>query len=184
MSLDDDLARVATLAARFAAPGEELAAVLATEPGPSRRVYLCAFANGEAERTWIALDAEGTAVESRALVREAVSIAALCELAEETAGGGQLEELRAQLVRLRLTESPPGIEEAEEAALALEQVVGASPRLASPEHLEAVGAAARRLELALGDGVGSPFAAAMRTVTPAVDALTSEVEAGYKLELV
>ena len=184
MSLDDDLARVATLAARFAAPGEELAAVLATEPGPSRRVYLCAFANGSDGRTWIALDAAGAPVESRALVREAASIAVLCELAEETAGGGDLQELRARLVSLRLTEGPPGIDEAEEAALALEQVVGSPPRLATPEYLDAVGAASRRLEVALGtDAGGSPFAEALRAATPTVDALTSEVEARYKLGL-
>jgi hypothetical protein len=35
-----------------------------------------------------------------------VSIAAMCELAEESAGGGDLGELRARLVELRLTERP------------------------------------------------------------------------------
>ena len=65
------------------------------------------------------------------------------ELAEESAGGGKLEELRQQLVALRVTEAPEGIEEAEEAALALEQTIRAAPRLASPVYLDAVGLAAR-----------------------------------------
>ena len=86
----------------------------------------------------------------RESVRETASIVALCELAEETAGGGQLEELRQQLVQLRLTESPEGIEDAEAAALALERVIGAPPRVASPAFLDAVGQATRELEQALG----------------------------------
>ena len=91
----------------------------------------------------------------------AVSIAALCELAEESAGGGKLEELRRELVALRVTERPEGIEEAETAALALEQTILPPPRLATAEYLDAVGAAVRRLELALGDSMASPFAEAM-----------------------
>ena len=65
------------------------------------------------------LDARGRVVEDRALVRDAVSIVTMCELAEEAAGGGDLDELRSRLVALRLTENPPGIDEAEEAAIEL-----------------------------------------------------------------
>ena len=57
------------------------------------------------------------------------------------------------------------------------------PRVASPAYLDAVGAATRRLELALGSPSASPFAEAMKQGTPAVDALTQEVEATYKLFL-
>ena len=39
----------------------------------------------------------GRPVADRTLVRQAASIAALCELAEETSGGGDLESLRAEL---------------------------------------------------------------------------------------
>ena len=101
------------------------------EPDPGERSYLCAFQSGE-ERTWLVLDDAGRPVTDRDRIRRAVSIIALSELAEESAGGGELEELRQQLVALRLSENPPGIEEAEEAALALERAIGAPPRLAEP----------------------------------------------------
>jgi hypothetical protein len=182
MGLGEELGRIAGLASELAEPGERVAGVLAAEPATGERVYLCAFEGGDG-RSWLALDGAGRSVESRALLREAVSIAALCELAGETAGGGDLEELRAKLVSLRLTESPPGIEEAEEAALALEAAVGAPPRVASPAYLDRVGAATRRLELALGTNGASPFAEAMKQGIGAVEALTAEVEAGYKRPL-
>jgi len=177
-----DLERIAEAAGRFAAEGESLSGVLAAEPAPGRQAYLCAY-ESSAGRAWLALDADGEPVESRSLVRDAASIAALVELAADAAGGGQLEELRSQLVALRLRENPPGIDEAEEAALALERVVGAPPRLASPALLDEIGAATRRLEVALGTAGGSPFAQAMKAGTAAVEALVAEVEAGYKAPL-
>src|SRR5262245_18970828 len=85
MGLEDELARAGDAAAAFAAGGERVEAVLAAEPSSGRRVYLCAFAGGSG-RSWLALDDALEPVTSRALVREAVSIAALCELADELAG--------------------------------------------------------------------------------------------------
>jgi hypothetical protein len=182
MALSEELSRAAELAAPWARGDEELAGVLPAEPAAGGRVYVCAF-EGPGGRSWLALDAEGRPVRTRTLVRDAVSIAALCEVAEEAAGGGSLEELRAQLATLRLTEAPPGIEEAEEAALELERTVGSEPQIASPGRLDEVGAATRRLELALGNGGSSPFAEAMKSGLGAVDELAAEVEASYKLEL-
>ena len=182
MRLSEELSRIADAAAEFSEAGEAVVGVVAAEPASRDRIYLCAFV-GERGRSWLALDAGGRAVESRVLVREAVSIAALCELAGETAGGGELEELRARLVGLRLTENPEGIEEAEEAALALEAVIGAPPRIASPGYLDEIGAATRRLEEALGTNGGSPFAEAMKQGIAAVEALTREVEGTYKRPL-
>ena len=176
------LQRIAAAAERFAAPGERLSGVLATEPIPGLRIYLCAFESAEG-RGWLAVDEAGDPVDSRSLVRDAASIAALVELAADAAGGGQLEELRSQLVSLRLRENPPGIDEAEEAALALEHVVGAPPRLATPALLDDIGAATRRLELALGTSGGSPFAEAMKAGTATVEALVAEIEARYKAQL-
>ena len=128
MALEDEIVRAAAAAAVFAAPGERVAAVLAAEPAGGERAYLCAFTD-DAERTWIVLDSDGAGVTSRAAVRQVVSIAALCEVAEEIAG--REPELR----------------------------------VASPSYLDQVGSA--ELAVALG----------------AVEALTADVEAAYKLEL-
>ena len=182
MDLSQELQRISAAAAGYAEGEEELAGVLAAEPDPGARVYLCAYA-GKRGRSWLALDPDARPVASRELVRQAASIAALCELAEESSGGGELEELRAQLRQLRLTENPPGIDEAEEAALELERVVGVPPRLATPAYLEEVGAATRRLERALGDVGTSPFAEAMKQSLAAVEELTKEIERSYKAEL-
>ena len=182
MPLPDDLDRIAAAAGARTDEGEELAGVVATEPVGGARYYLCAFAAGDG-RAWLVVDDEGEPVLRRETVRDAASIAAVCELAEETAGGGRLEELREQLVRLRLTESPEGIEEAEAAALGLERTIGSPPRVASPAYLDAVGAATCELERALGQTGGSAFAAAMRASVATVDAFTSEVLDRYKLPL-
>jgi hypothetical protein len=180
VSLSEELERVAAAAELYADEGERLVGVVAAEPEAGVRVYLCAFERGES-RSWLGLDESLRPVEDRGIVREAAELAALCELAEEISGGGDLEELRAVLVRLRLTESPLGIEEAEEAALALEAAVGRPPRVASHAYLDEVGAATRRLERALGDAASSPFAQAMQLAAGAVAELADEVEREYKL---
>jgi hypothetical protein len=182
MDLASELTAIAVRAAEFAAEGEAVEAVLAAEPYERERLYLCAFATPGGGRSWLVLDAEGEPVVDRASVRSTVSIAALCEVAEDSAGGGDVAELRSQLVTLRLTEQPPGIEEAEDAALALESAVVPPPRVASTAYLDSLGAATRRLERALGDD-GSPFASSMQSATDSVEALTREVETTYKRTL-
>jgi hypothetical protein len=185
VALADDLARAAAAASAHAVAGEAVVGVLASETAGGARVYLCAFAAGEdGPRSWLALDDAGLPFADRQLVADAVSMAALCEVAAEAAFPGDLDELRAQLVQVRLTEAPPGIEEAEAAAAELQRTVGAPPQLASPERLDAIGASARRLEAALSDpGGGSPFTAAMQGAQVAVEGLRREVEAGYRLPL-
>ena len=91
-------------------------------------------------------------------MREAASLAGLCEVAEESAGGGHLPELRARLAELRETDNPEGIEEAEAAAAALAETLQPEPRVASGAYLDAIGSASRRLEQALGESGASPFA--------------------------
>ena len=183
MALADELEAVATAAAGFAGPGETVAGVVPVEPDEGVRLYLCAYRDTEGPGSWLVLDAAGAPVADRRLVREAASIAALVEIAEETAAGGDLDELRAQLVALRLTENPAGVDEAEEAVAALQQVIGAPPRVASPAHLDRVGAATRRLEAALGGDAGSPFAEAMKRSGDSVQAFVADVEAQYKTDL-
>lgn len=182
MMLEDEIGAVRTAAGSFAGTGEEVVGVVPSEPSPGRRVFLCAFRAGAEER-WLAFDSEGRAVEDRGLVRDAVSIATLCELAEESAGGGDLPELRARLVEIRETENPEGIEEAEEAAAALAETLREPPRVASPVYLDAIGAAADRLEHALGDPGASPFAVAMQAGLGAAQELAERVERSYKTAL-
>ena len=140
MALSDEVSGIAAAGAKHAASGEQLAAVLAVEPQPGERVYLCAFRGAEGTQSWLALDGGGTPLASRVRVREAASLAALCEVAEESAN----------------------------------IATGEGPRLASLEYLESIG-------LQAGDG---DFAAAMQSALPAVDELTRDVEANYRLELV
>ena len=84
MTLSAELERIADSARAHAVDGEELAAVIAAEPADGIRVYLCAFTKGDA-RSWLALDHGGKPVTDRSLLLEAVSIAALCELADDVA---------------------------------------------------------------------------------------------------
>ncbi|MGH3071165.1 MAG: hypothetical protein ACRDNB_02700 [Gaiellaceae bacterium] len=173
MALADDLERIASLSGADA--------VLAAEAQPGERVYVCAFEEADGGRTWLAFDGAGEPLADRQRLRDAVSIVALCELAEEAAAGGDLDELRSQLAALRLTENPAGIEEAEEAALELQRVLGAPPTLATPARLDEIGAATRKLEGVLGGATqGSPLAAAMKSAGDVVEALVGDVERGYR----
>src|SRR5579871_1370652 len=133
MALADDLARIAASAS---ARGP-VAGVLAAEPATGVRRYLVAYGGGESTGWLVVDDADGP-VTRRGDVRDTASIVAMCELAGDLAGGGDLEQ-------------PPGIEEAEEAALALERTIGGTPRLATPAYLDEVGAATVELERALGE---------------------------------
>jgi hypothetical protein len=181
----DDLERFAGWATAHA-DGDDgaLSGILATEPGAGARVYVCAFESSDGARNWLALDGDGAPVASERIVRDAVSIAALCEVAEEAAFPGDLDELRAQLVALRITEGPDGIDEADAAARALQHVLGAPPHLASPARLDEIGQAARRLEVALDPTAPSPFAAAMRSAVDVAEALWADVRDAYRVPLI
>jgi hypothetical protein len=177
MALGSELARIAAAAAAHG----EVAGVLAAEPSRGRRFYLVALGDEEARR-WVVLDGDAQPVGRRDDVRDTASIVAMCELAGDLAGGGDLEQLRSQLAQVRMVEQPPGIEEAEEAALALERVIGAPPRVASPAFLDGVGAATMALERALGE-TSSPFSAAIRSAAGTVEEFVQDVERGYLVEL-
>lgn len=169
MALSDELASAAEAASVYGA----VAGVLAAEPVSGRPAYLVALGEDEARR-WVVLGEDRRPVSDRDRVREVASIVVLCELAGELAGGGQLEELRAELARVRMSEQPAGIEAAEEAALALERALGSPPVVASPAYLDEVGAATRRLEEALGEHA-SPFANALASSSGTVESFVAEV---------
>jgi hypothetical protein len=181
VAVADDVARIAGAAAAFAAPGEELAGVLVAET-LGRRVYLCAFESVDG-RAWLGLGDDAQPLAELRLVREAASLAALCEVAEESAGGGHLSELRARLAELRETDAPVGIEDAEAAAASLAETLQLEPRVASSAYLDAIGSASRRLEQTLGEGGPSPFAAAMQAALGSVEELADDVERNHKLPL-
>jgi hypothetical protein len=165
-------------------PGKDtLVGILVAEPTPDERRYVCAFEATDGGRSWLVVDTGGAPLTERARVRDAAWIAALCEVAGDAAFPGDLEELRGQLLQVRMTESPPGIEEAEAAALALERVLGAPPRVATPELLDAIGTASRRLETALDPTRPSLFSAAMQGAQPAVEELLREIEGAYRVPL-
>jgi hypothetical protein len=181
MAVAEDVARIAEAAAGYAAPGEELVGVLVVET-LGRRIYLCAFESGDG-RAWLALDEAGEPLTERRLLREAASLAGMVEVAEESAGGGDLPQLQARLAELRETDAPEGIEQAEAAAASLAETLQPPPRVANGAYLDAIGSASRRLEEALGEGGASPFAAAMQAALGSVEELADEVEQNYKLPL-
>ena len=90
MALADDLERIAQAAATYALPDEEVTAVLAVEPAPGQRVYLCAFGSSDGAQGWLVLDDGGSPVTDRKLVRDTASIAALSEAVEESISGEEV----------------------------------------------------------------------------------------------
>jgi hypothetical protein len=85
VALSEDVSRIAGVAAQHRTPGQQVVAVLAVETAAGERVYLAAYADAEGQREWLALDHDGVPVASRERVREAASIAALVEVAEDAA---------------------------------------------------------------------------------------------------
>jgi hypothetical protein len=177
MALEDELGRIAAAASAHGA----VEAVLAAEPVDGLRRYLVALGDGPGRR-WLVLDAAGTPLTRREDVRDVASIAAMCEVAADLAGGGDVAGLRAHIRQLRELEGTAELEQAEAAALELERTIGEPPRVATPAYLDAVGEATVALERALGD-LASPFASALRAGTGAVDEFVREVERDYALPL-
>jgi len=177
MALSDDLERIAVAASLHGG----VTGVLAAEPAQGLRYYLVAFGDGD-ERQWLVLDDGGQPVERREDVRDTASIVAMCELAADTAGGGDLEELRVKLAQVRMVEQPPGIEEVEAAALELERTIGAPPRVATPAFLDRVGAATLALERQLGQ-MTSPFSETLRSAAATIEEFVQDVERRYLRQL-
>ena len=161
-------------------------AILPTEARAGRRIYLCAFGgtDGEAE-SWLGLDAAGRPVVERQVVRDAVSIAAMCELAEETAAGGDLDDLKSRLVALRVTDEPArhrgGRGRGRGAAARPRRRRRSSRR---PPGSTRSGRRRASWSCALGGELqGSPFAQAMLSAPAVVEQLTADVEGSYRAPL-
>jgi hypothetical protein len=169
--LTDDLERIATAAQVLAEPSERVSGVIAVEPQPGFRVYLCAYDGG----AWVVLDDSSRTLTDERLVRDAAQLAGLCEVAADIAGGDDLAELRTRLRELAETEAPEGIDEAEAAAAAIAVALAAEPRVATTAFLDELGARSRRLEHALGTDSVSPFGTAVQQALPAVEELAADV---------
>lgn len=64
--------------------------MLPVEPASGERVYLCAFALPDGTQSWLGLDDRGSPLTDRTLIRDAASIAALVEVAEENAASASI----------------------------------------------------------------------------------------------
>ena len=128
MALGDDLERIAGAAAAHG----EVTGVLAAEPARGRRLYLVALGADEARR-WLVLDDGRPADRARATTCATWRRSSRCaSWRPSSPAAATSSSCASQLAQVRMVEQPPGIEEAEAAALALERVVGAPPRVASP----------------------------------------------------
>jgi len=85
MALSDDVSRIAEAAAAHSVPGQDVVGVLTVQSVGGERAYLAAFADVAGGREWLLLDDRANPVTNRERVREAASIAALVEVAEEAA---------------------------------------------------------------------------------------------------
>ena len=85
MSLSEDVGRIAEAAARYAAPGEELAAVCPSSLRQASASISAHSRQADGHQSWLALDDRGSPLTNRTLIRDAASIAALVEIAEESA---------------------------------------------------------------------------------------------------
>lgn len=154
MTLADELERAAEAAARHAEPQERVAAVMAAEPGRGARVYVVALER-DASHAYIALGSDLEPTGDRRLVRDAVTMIGLAELAEEVSGAVASDELGQVFAEAERRLAEAGHAEAAEAAATVRQAVArlaeaaAGPRVATPGYLDRVGAAALGLGAAL-----------------------------------
>lgn len=176
MALADDVARMEKAAAAFG-DGKRLGGVLPVD-ALGHRVYLCVYWVGDDDEgvAWLVLDPDVEPVVNRQLVREAASLASLCEIAED-----HLIEVELPQAKARLAEAPN--EEAEAAFKAVLELFPPEVHVGSGARLDVLGAAAQRLEHALGEGAVTPFSAALQSAFGSVAAFADDVERSYPLPL-
>jgi hypothetical protein len=153
MTLEQELETTLTAAGRLARPDEQAVAGLAAEPA-GERVYVVAFAAGD-ELGYVALDGAGAPVSDRRLVKDAVSLAALAERAEEVSGATAADELGERFGEAAAVLRRVGDRDGAAAAEAVIAAAGrlgdaaAGPRPATPQFLDRMAALAAELAAAL-----------------------------------
>jgi hypothetical protein len=160
-----DLLRAAAAASNRAEPGESVVAVLAAAPFFGPVLYLCALRSGpeDSPLAWVAVDEAGNPVADERLVREAASLSALCETAEEAAGVLLADEVaRAAHAAIPYTDG-----EHQEVKEALRMV---------EHHAKALAALAGGIRVATATYLDE-LADAARTLGAAGDRLRAEAEA-------
>jgi hypothetical protein len=153
MTLEEELETAVAAAGRHARPGEQPVAVMAAEPAGTR-VFVVALAAGE-DLGFVAVDRAGTAVADRRLVKDAVSLAALAERAEEVSGATAADDLVEQFRGTAESLRAAGEGEAAAAAKAVADAgarlgaAAAGPRAATPVYLDRLAALAGELAAAI-----------------------------------
>ena len=150
--------------AAHAGRGDAVSGVLATEPpAGTPRLRLLDRRRGRAREPGSPSTRTAAPVTSRVELRAAVSIAALCEVAADAAGGGDLDGLhRDASSSCASGRRRRGSRTRRRPRARLRDVVGEPPQLATRQRLDEIGVATRRLEQELEPGGASPFAAAMK----------------------
>jgi len=153
MTLEEERETAVAAAGRHARPGEQPVAVMAAEPAGTR-VFVVALAAGE-DLGFVAVDRAGTAVADRRLVKDAVSLAALAERAEEVSGATAADDLVEQFRGTAESLRAAGEGEAAAAAKAVADAgvrlgaAAAGPRAATPVYLDRLAALAGELAAAI-----------------------------------
>jgi len=157
VTLVEHLEQAHAAASGHAAPGEEVVGVLPAEPGTGERVYVLAFASPDETLSYLAIDSRHEPIRDRQLVRDAATILALSERAEEASGammGAELiERFAGAAERLDELGEAAGAAACRTALQALRELeaVAAGPRVASPVFLDSVAYAAADVGAALGE---------------------------------
>jgi hypothetical protein len=150
VTLAEELELAAEAAAEHAEATERVAAVMAAEPGRGSRVYVVALEREE-NHAYLALDGNLVPTDDRRLVRDAVTMIGLAELAEEVSGAVAADELDGLFADAERRLADAGHEDAAESAAAVRSalaelsVAAEGPRVATPGYLDRVGAAAMTL---------------------------------------
>jgi len=153
VTLEQELEAAAN-AARALAAGLSVAAVMASQPGRSDRVYLVALGR-DGDHSYVALDGGLSPVSDRRLVRDAVVMLGLAERAEEASiaihADRLVDEFAAAEAALRQAGRAQQATAAADVRAALTALSEAAdgPRVATPDYLDRLGSASGRLAVAL-----------------------------------